>query len=208
MGCQAELGASLGRGASLRLKQPPALPGRSPPGAAFHLSVNFCTKNKTKPKSVSCSTTRSAAKPFWGHGQPGPLPTAAPSAGRAAAGGRDWGDAPRRAASAPPSLPPPRIPSVRPTGGGSADSSAHAPPSHPPTSGAARGCIADPAAPTDKSDAASRRHKEEQRPAAPRRYGPGGGGHGVRVFGVTAHRSAHRSPFPNDLRYGLGRGHL
>lgn len=207
MGCPAELGASLGGGASLRLKQPPALPGRSPPGAAFHLNVNFCTKNKTKPKSVSCSTTRSAAKPFWGHGQPGPLPTAAPSAGRAAAGGRDWGDAPRRAASAPPSLPP-RIPSVRPTGGGSADSSAHAPPSHPPTSGAARGCIADPAAPTDKSDAASRRHKEEQRPAAPRRYGPGGGGHGVRVFGVTAHRSAHRSPFPNDLRYGLGRGHL
>lgn len=107
LGCPAELGASLGGGASLRLKQPPALPGRSPPGAAFHLSVNFCTKNKTKPKSVSCSTTRSAAKPFWGHGQPGPLPTAAPSAGRAAAGGRDWGDAPRRAASAPPSLPPP-----------------------------------------------------------------------------------------------------
>lgn len=53
---------------------------------------------------------------------------------------------------------------------GAADSSAHG----PPTAGAARGCIADPGAPADKSDAAVRcgcQHKEQpaSSPPSPRR---------------------------------------
>lgn len=194
--CPTELGVSLGwggshwGGVSLRLEAAPRPPGSSFPPQ--HLLLD----QKTRQKSVSCSTTRSAAKPFWGHGPPQAPPRSPTASGVPGtpqphpqgellllSGGHDWGvkGAPccsRWAASillpSPsfyPSIlhPSPSLstPSVRPTRVGAADSSAHAPPP-PPTAGRCEGLHCRPGCASRQKRRRSAEVAEAQRAAATR----------------------------------------
>lgn len=214
--CPTELGVSLGRGGShwggvsLRLEAAPRPPGSSFPPQ--HLLLD----QKTRQKSVSCSTTRSAAKPFWGHGPPQAPPRSPTASGVPGtpqphpqgellllSGGHDWGvkGAPccsRWAASillpSPsfyPSIlhPSPSLstPSVRPTRVGAADSSAHAPPP-PPHGWALRG-------------AALQTRLRQQTKATPQRRGCGG----TKSSSDPQPPAAHRRYCPD--RWGSGGGY-